>query len=103
LDLDTPEIREALGERLTDEDEGARSEAILGLARRKDRRILPVLEVELASDSIPAYAVEAAALIGSPSLHALLVDLREWWDVDQNLLEEAIRACSPSSSPCVED
>jgi HEAT repeat protein len=103
LDLDTPEIREALAGRLADGDEGARSEAILGLARRRDPRVVPILQDELASDWVAAFAVEAAALIGSPSLHALLVELREWWDVDQNLLEEAIRACSPSSNPCVED
>jgi HEAT repeat protein len=94
-EVDTPELREALVERLADGDGDTRAEALVGLARRGDRRMLPALRKELASDSVGRLAVEAAALIGDPALHPLLVALRDWWDVDEGLLGEAIDACSP--------
>ncbi len=95
VEMDTPELREALVERLSDVDDDTRAEAIVGLAQRGDRRIVPVLSEELASDSVGRLAVEAAALIGDPELHPALLALRNWWDVDEGSLEEAIRACSP--------
>jgi HEAT repeat protein len=94
VELDTPELREALVERLADEDDDTRAEAMVGLARRGDRRMLPALREELASGSVGSLAVEAAALIGDPQLHPLLVALRGRWHVDVESLEEAIRACS---------
>lgn len=97
VDLNTPELREALVERLSDEDDDTRAEAIVGLAQRGDRRVLPVLLKELASDSVGKLTVEAAAMMGDPSLYTLLVALQAWWDVDEELLGEAVRACSPNS------
>jgi HEAT repeat protein len=47
LELDGPEIREALLERASDEDIFTRAEAHLGLARRRDERLLPYLIAEL--------------------------------------------------------
>ena len=67
--VDTPELRDALVARLTDTDDDTRAEAIVGLARRGDRRMLPALREELASGSVGRLAVEAAALIGDPGLH----------------------------------
>jgi HEAT repeat protein len=95
VEADTPELREALVERLADEDGDTRAEAILGLARRGDRRMLPALREELARGSVGTPVIEAAALIGDPQLYPLLVALQGWWDVDVELLAEAIRACSP--------
>ncbi len=43
VEVDTPELREALVDRLADEDEDTRDEAIVGLARRGDRRMIPAL------------------------------------------------------------
>jgi HEAT repeat protein len=99
VDVDTPELRQALVERLTDEDADARGEAFVGLARRRDRRLLPALQAELASDLVGRLSVEAASLIGDPSLYPLLIDLRGWWDEngDTELLQEAIEACRPDS------
>ena len=51
---------------------------------------------ELKSESVYALAVEAAQLIADPQLYADLCVLREWWDVDKELLEDAISACSPA-------
>lgn len=95
VEADTPELRGAFIERLSDEDIDTRAEAIIGLARRGDRRVLPALRDELASSSVGALAVEAAALIGDPELHALLVALEARRDIEQHALGEAIRACSP--------
>jgi HEAT repeat protein len=97
VDVNTSELREALVERLSDEDDDTRGEALIGLARRGDRRVLPALREELASDSVGMLTVEAAALMSEPSLHTLLVALQAWWDVDEDLLGEAVRACSPNS------
>jgi HEAT repeat protein len=91
---DTPEIREALAARLYDSDADTRGEAMLGLVRRGDPRVLPALLESLDADSISIWAVEAAYLIGEPDLHPQLVALRGWWDADKNLLEEAIQACA---------
>jgi HEAT repeat protein len=93
--VDTTEIREALVERLADPDDDTRAEAIIGLARRGDRRMLPALRDELASGSVGRLAIEAAALVGDPQLYPLLAALQSWWDVDVELLGEAIQACSP--------
>ena len=95
VEADTPELREALVARLADEDGDTRHEAIVGLARRGDRRMLPVLREEIASGSTGPLAIEAAALIGDPQLYPLLVALQGRRDVDLKQLGEAIRACSP--------
>ncbi|MHB1556138.1 MAG: HEAT repeat domain-containing protein [Isosphaeraceae bacterium] len=94
VEADTPDLREALADRLTDEDDDTRAEAIVGLARRGDRRMLPALREDLACGSVGTLAVEAAALIGEPLLYPLLEALQGSWDVDVELLEEALRTCS---------
>lgn len=59
-DLDSPEIREALVERLTDSCAEAREEAMIALAKRKDRRVLSVLLPELEQKKIKCRVLEAA-------------------------------------------
>jgi HEAT repeat protein len=95
LAKDTPTIRNALADRLDDPDFDTRGEAFIGLAERGDRRVVPALVRELTSDCVGSLAVEAASVIRDPELYSALVDLREWWDVDSILLEEAIAACQP--------
>lgn len=96
--LDTPVIRAALFARLDDDDEQTRAEALVGLARRRDPRVVPALGRELASESVGRSVVEAAGLIGDPSLLPELLALREWWDVDVAALEEAIACCTPGEN-----
>jgi HEAT repeat protein len=62
-DQDTPEIREALFHRLNDQDLDAREEALVGLAKRHDTRILPDLISALEQSSIGDRLVEAAYTI----------------------------------------
>nr|WP_303652865.1 HEAT repeat domain-containing protein [Paludisphaera mucosa] len=101
-DADSPAIRDALSDRLADEDFDTRSEALIGLARRKDHRVVPALRDELAGECVGCLAVEAAAEIADPGLHPLLLALRAWWDVDVQGLETAIAACTPPSESRIE-
>jgi len=62
IDTDTPELRAALLARLHDSDGDTAGEAMVGLARRKDRRVVaPLLEL-LQSGHAGSLPLEAAAL-----------------------------------------
>jgi HEAT repeat protein len=80
-DADSPEIREALRKRLDDSFGDARSEAIWGLARRKDHVGLRILMERLESETwIPGDAWAAEEVLGletGASREELLVGLRE--------------------------
>jgi HEAT repeat protein len=60
---DSPEIRDALFRRLTDEDENVREEAMVGLGKRKDRRVLPILTAAVQEPEIDIRVAEAASLL----------------------------------------
>ena len=60
-DQDSPEIRNALAARLNDPFEDAREEAMAGLAKRRDQRVLSPLIASLESKPVRAVAVEAAS------------------------------------------
>ena len=93
FETDTPRIRDALFERITDRHDDTRGEALLGLARRKDSRVIDALHKEFESDCVGALAVEAAEAMASPELRQYLVNLQTWWDLDSQLLARAIAAC----------
>lgn len=95
-ELDTPEIREALFARLSDPDFDTRGEALIGLAQRRDSRVISALKQELASGCVGSLAVEAASLMPSPELYPELIELQEWWDVSPYELEKAIDVCRPA-------
>ena len=95
IEIDTKQIRDALADRLSDPDFDTRGEALVGLAQRKDVRVIAALKLELESDCIGCLAIEAAEWIASSELYDLLVDLRGWWDIDVNLLERAIAVSKP--------
>lgn len=98
IDADTPEIRDALFARLADEDGATRGEALVGLARRKDERVIEPLIRGLASANAGNLAIEAAHEVGDARLRPALLRLRERWGVDEGsldrrLLYEAISRC----------
>lgn len=103
IDTDTPRIRQALCDRLTDDDEDTRLEAMVGLAKRKDERVYEplhdILVQDVARGGGMAYHIEAAAELADPRLYALLVQLRNNWRGERTWvyddLEEALARCSP--------
>ena len=92
-DDDGEEVRQALLARASDRDFDARSEALWGLARRRDARAIPLLIEAIGSDEVGELYVEAAAYLARPELVAPLEALSEWWDADPSLLAEALRRC----------
>ena len=96
LEADAPDIRRALADRLEDPDDVVRGEALVGLARRKDDRVVPALKQELQAEDVEELFVGAAELIASPELHAPLLALCERWDGDDEVMERALAACEPA-------
>lgn len=100
--LDTPEIREALFQRVSDNHFDTRSEALLGLALRDDKRVIPFIKAALEAEGVGVPAVEAAGEIASGDLVKALEALTEWWDVDNDLLHAALKRCQGNPSPAEE-
>ena len=96
IEIDTPEIRDALFNRLDEDDHEIRGEALVGLALRKDQRVFTPLFKELASENVGTLAVEAALELGDPKLCDSLKDLETWWEMDADLLKSAITTCCSS-------
>lgn len=104
IELDTPAIREALVARLSDEDEDTRGEAMVGLARRHDSRMVAPLLTDLEHGYSGSLTLEAATEIADPLLYPALLALQTTWEGDRDnwlyhQLEEAIEACRPIDSP----
>ena len=93
IEADTVEIREALFQRLVEADHEIRGEALVGLARRRDERVIEPLIKELSSDCVGVLAVEAAQKIGDARLYSALMQLKEWWNLNKDLLAKAINSC----------
>ena len=93
--IDGPDVREALFSRLGDENVDVRDEALVGLARRHDRRMVPVVTSRLGQEEVGRLAIEAASYIADERLIGSLRALRSWWDVDRELLDDALAACDP--------
>jgi len=69
LETDTDKIRTALWNRILDKDEGARFEAISGLAQRKDKRIKEILKKELENiDEYGSLILESIEYLNDKSL-----------------------------------
>lgn len=98
-EVDTPPLREALAARLDDLHRDTRSEALLGLAYRHDPRALPRVQAALSrrSGDLWRLEIEAAAALGDPQLHELVVWHRDGWgDPDDALAAEvACRLTDP--------
>jgi HEAT repeat protein len=94
LDCDSTEIREALWVRVDDDNVDAREEAIVGLARRRDQRSLPLVVELLAGVEVPSSVFDAAAYLADPSLLPLLSE----YDAEVPEVARALRWCDPADS-----
>lgn len=100
LEMDTREIRDALVARLGDEDDEIRGEALIGLAERKDERVIEPLKRELSGEFWGSWCLEAAELMADPAFYPLLLSLRERIasEGEERFLSDAdraIAACKP--------
>jgi len=101
IDTDTPEIRQALVDRLEDPFDDAREEAIWGLAHRGDKRAIGPLLGFWERDLVGVLTYEAAAALADPVLLPKLKEQKEEskdWPADfeylRVFLDDALKACS---------
>jgi hypothetical protein len=92
MDVDSEAIRAALWARTGDDSGEVRAEGIRGLARRHDRRAVPLL-AELLDDEDGAHVLTftAAAVLGSPELLPHVLN----YDPADAGVAEALAACDP--------
>ena len=90
---DLPEIREALAARLGDKDFETRSEAVLGLAQRKDLRVVAAIQKELESDSIGTLILQA---IEEMPHRSFIQPLERWLATNpgDEEISTALKACN---------
>ena len=101
-EVDTPELRDALLARLSEEDDEIRGEALIGLARRKHPDTLALVRDELCRPFAGDWVVEAAELLAETSLYAPLQVLWESLSPEDKAHFErsfaaALNACKPRS------
>jgi HEAT repeat protein len=98
IDTDTQEIRDALWARVTDTYDDARAEALTGLARRKDPRVVELLLRELDAEQVDIMIIDAAEQFADPALLPALMKLKVRWPLerieDEQWLDNAIQSCS---------
>jgi hypothetical protein len=92
-DVDSTEIRSALLSRLDDTDANTRHEALVALARRHDRRVIPALIRALEADEVAYLAIEAAELVRAPEVAPALRQLAQDPNWTNEELDVAIRRC----------
>ncbi len=98
-EVDSQRIRDLLWDNLQDTDEDVRGEALVGLAIRKDERVIPVLLKQL-DTNCRVYELSASEAIGSPHLLERLNAIRDSVANENNIrshwygcLLDAIDAC----------
>jgi len=100
MDRNTKAIRDALFARLKERDAEIVGQALIGLAKRKDPRVLKPLRKELMRRFRGSWSLEAAELACDPRLYPLLIRMRKRWGFSDGHrftahLNEAIAACKP--------
>jgi HEAT repeat protein len=95
LEADSPTVRDALVRRLQDPEDDVRVEALVGLARRGDRRTREPLLDALRQRPVHPLAVEAAEYLGDAAALPLLEALRAAPEEAPDRVERAIRCCDP--------
>jgi hypothetical protein len=82
--VDTVNLRDALAARLDDSDPETQSEALVGLAYRRDPRALPYVRAALSRPNGKMWRLEliAAGALSDPALHDLVLKHQTGWDDD---------------------
>jgi hypothetical protein len=98
--IDIEDVRDALHSRLNESDPEIRGEALIGLAHRKDPRVIEPLKKELQGRFHGDWTLEAAELLALEDLYPLLKSLRNRWSDDDEArfhtsMEDALKACQP--------
>ena len=103
LEVDNPKVRDLLWANLQDNDEDVRGEALVGLAVRKDERVIPVL-LGLLDTNCRVFELTASEAVASPILLERLNTIKDsvtnengsdsYW---YGCLLDAIDACSKNS------
>jgi hypothetical protein len=92
IETDNKKIRNALWDRITDKDLNTRSEAIVGLANRKDSRIYGIIEIELENPNFSALIFEALLTLKArdflQKLKKFLKDSKKEEKINQSWLKE---------------
>lgn len=107
-ETDSAEIRNALAARLTDAADDVYSEAVFGLARYGDRRVIPALLSQRILTGAWNYTrealINAGKLIGDPRLLPLLLEEKKGWDgasidneTDAELYQDLLSAIARST------
>ncbi|MGH3849133.1 MAG: HEAT repeat domain-containing protein, partial [Pseudonocardiaceae bacterium] len=91
LAADSHDVRDALWARVADESQDVREEAIAGLARRRDRRSLPLVARLLELGNVPSWLFDAAASLADASL----VPALRGYEQEDDLVRRAISWCDP--------
>lgn len=95
IELDNEAIREALFERLSDPDDDTKKEAILGLARRKDKRVKDLLKIELDNaNNLSSPTLEAVEAFGDidfiPLIEAKILKNRNEQTINEDWLIDSL-------------
>lgn len=90
-EYNSKKIRDKFAVMLTDPYEEVRYEVIQGLAKRKDKRVTPILQKELQKKTIYDVYIEATGELGDKSLLPTLHRLLENQDDGDNLIKNTIR------------
>lgn len=102
MEKDSPEIREALFRRVRDRYCDPRGEALVGLAKRKDKRVIDLIMHDLQTANPRGYALIAAEEFGNPVFLPALE--KHWHGMKRHgkthsswcsYLQDAIKACAP--------
>jgi len=99
-EIDMPELRDALADRLDDIDRESRSEALVGLAYRRDPRALPRVRSALSRPSGDVWRLEmvAAGALSDPALHDLVRRHQSGWSTaaEARTAEAVLRLTDPA-------
>lgn len=87
------DLREVFSNRLNDNDQATRLEAVVGLCLCGDERVIPALVAELERPQVWPQAIEAAGILSSPALLDSLTRLRDRSSQHRDLVLLAINNC----------